>query len=462
MARSVRATRQRLAFTMIEILVVLAIIGVLITILGATATVTIRKARESATTALLKKIDDLLDERLKGFERATKSRDFERIVQQQAKALETSGIFGVRKSVIAAIARKDYFRQQFPQRWEDLADGEDRNWNGIADPGESAFGPSTNSVPDVLERVPGAVLAKLQSQGLAIPTNPVSATAARHETESAELLYYMLTKMEALGVPPVGESEFSTSEVKDTDGDGLLEFVDGWGQPLRFYRWPTRLLKPNGVFGLDGQPGVAGTDDDGNGLVDDAWEIGWSGSDDYRALNPINIAIPAATSDPNTPYHLPRRDLAGLLIDGVPPKPATYASGGSQLRYRYDTVDEDPDDPYGMIVLEMKRLARPTYPGVPAINVLALGGYVEGVYPTLDTFHTPLVVSVGADAQLGLFEPHVFSPNPSGSGLRRYGILAQPIFNDVPGANPNDIPSATFDALTDNLTSRNRRAGKGK
>lgn len=462
MSRSVRVTRRRLAFTMIEILVVLVIIGVLITILGATATVTIRKAREAATTALLQKINDLLDERLKGFERATKSRDFERIVQQQARSLETSGIFGVRKSVIAAIARKDFFRQQFPQRWEDLADGEDRNWNGIADPGESAFSAATNSVPDVLERVPGAVLAKLQSQGLAIPTNPVSATAARHETESAELLYYMLTQMEVLGVPPVGESEFSTSEVKDTDGDGLLEFVDGWGRPLRFYRWPTRLLKPNGVFGLDGtpgvgQPGVAGTDDDGNGLVDDAWEIGWPGSDDYRALNPINTAIPAVTSDPNTPYHLPRRDLAGLLIDGVPPKPITYLSGGNLLRYRYDTVDEDPDDPYGMIVLEMKRLARPTYPGVPAINVLALGGYVEGVYPTLDTFHAPLVVSAGADAQLGLFEPHVFGPNSG--GVMQYGVLAQAIFT---GSNPNDIPSTTFDALTDNLTNRNRRAGKGK
>ena len=332
-----------MAFTLVEILVVLAIIGVLITILGATATVTIRKARESATTALLQKIDGLLDERLKGFERATKSRDFERIVQQRAKSLETGGIFGVRKSVIAAIARKDYFRQMFPQRWEDLADGEDQNWNGIADPGETAFSPSTNAVPDVLERIPGAVLAKLQSQGPAIPTNPVSVTAARHETESAELLYYMLTQMESLGVPPVGEAEFSTNEVRDTDGDGLLEFVDGWGRPLRFYRWPTRLLKPNGVFGLDGppgvgKPGVAGTDDDGNGLVDDAWEIGWPGSDDYRALNPINTAIPAVTSDPNTPYHLPRRDLAGLLINGVPPKPSTYSSGGNLLRYRYDTV----------------------------------------------------------------------------------------------------------------------------
>ena len=114
-----------------------------------------------------------------------------------------------------------------------------------------------------------------------------------------------------------------------------------------------------------------------------------------------------------------------------------------------------------MIVLEFKRLARPTYPGTPAINVFNLpggvNGYPEGDYPTLDTFHAPLVVSVGSDGLLGLFEPHVLGLNSG--GVMQYGVLAQAIFT---GSNPNDIPSTTFDALTDNLTNRNRRAGKGK
>ena len=33
-------------------------------------------------------------------------------------------------------------------------------------------------------------------------------------------------------------------EIVDTDGDGLMEIVDAWGQPLRFYRWPTCLFRP--------------------------------------------------------------------------------------------------------------------------------------------------------------------------------------------------------------------------
>ena len=40
-----------------------------------------------------------------------------------------------------------------------------------------------------------------------------------------------------------------------------------------------RMMHP----GPDGQPGKAGVDDDQNGIVDDSSEMGWPGSDDYRA-----------------------------------------------------------------------------------------------------------------------------------------------------------------------------------
>ncbi len=34
------------------------------------------------------------------------------------------------------------------------------------------------------------------------------------------------------------KDDFTSKEVQDTDGDGLMEFVDAWGEPLQFYRWP--------------------------------------------------------------------------------------------------------------------------------------------------------------------------------------------------------------------------------
>jgi prepilin-type N-terminal cleavage/methylation domain-containing protein len=59
-----------------------------------------------------------------------------------------------------------------------------------------------------------------------------------HNTARSEVLYALLVE----GRGPLGSvfnrDDFSDKEVQDTDGDGLPEFVDAWGQPLAFFRWP--------------------------------------------------------------------------------------------------------------------------------------------------------------------------------------------------------------------------------
>ncbi len=57
---------------------------------------------------------------------------------------------------------------------------------------------------------------------------------ATHDSDiqSAELLYQIV-----MGIPEA-ESAFTSMEVQDTDGNGLNEFVDGWGTPIFFVRWP--------------------------------------------------------------------------------------------------------------------------------------------------------------------------------------------------------------------------------
>lgn len=60
--------------------------------------------------------------------------------------------------------------------------------------------------------------------------------ARQHRTEndfpSAELLYQIVMGM------PEADSAFTSMEIADTDGNGLNEFVDGWGTPIYFIRWP--------------------------------------------------------------------------------------------------------------------------------------------------------------------------------------------------------------------------------
>ena len=52
------------------------------------------------------------------------------------------------------------------------------------------------------------------------------------EIQSAELLYQIVMGM------PEADSAFTSMEIADTDGNGLNEFVDGWGHPIFFIRWP--------------------------------------------------------------------------------------------------------------------------------------------------------------------------------------------------------------------------------
>lgn len=59
-----------------------------------------------------------------------------------------------------------------------------------------------------------------------------------HNTARAEVLYAILVE----GRGPLGsvfnKDDFSDREVADTDQDGLPEFIDAWGNPLQFFRWP--------------------------------------------------------------------------------------------------------------------------------------------------------------------------------------------------------------------------------
>ena len=73
------------------------------------------------------------------------------------------------------------------------------------------------------------------------PSRPRMVTnlqAHKHNTARAEMLYAILVE----GAGPLGSvfnrDDFTDKEVRDTDGDGLPEFVDAWGQPLQFFRWP--------------------------------------------------------------------------------------------------------------------------------------------------------------------------------------------------------------------------------
>jgi prepilin-type N-terminal cleavage/methylation domain-containing protein len=102
-------------------------------------------------------------------------------------------------------------------------DGQDNNGDGaIDDLLEGTYNATTGSYGDP------TILAQ-------ITTNLHN---HKHITARSEMLYALLVE----GMGPFGSvlnrEDFTDKEVKDTDGDGLPEFVDAWGQPIQFFRWP--------------------------------------------------------------------------------------------------------------------------------------------------------------------------------------------------------------------------------
>lgn len=196
----------RRGFTLAELLVVIAVIAFLVAVLAVVLANMGTKAKEAATVATIKKLHVMLEQRKEAFDREMdriernpnpfSDPDYQRAYNRIPAEFKPPRAGTLSKQQIRILVRKQLMKEKFPQTFAD----------------------ARQNVPDGHDSV----------------------------TESSELLYFMLTEGEVGGAPLVDAGEFLESEVGDTDGDGRLEFIDGWGQPLRFYRWPTRLFKPEG------------------------------------------------------------------------------------------------------------------------------------------------------------------------------------------------------------------------
>lgn len=197
----------RRGFTMIELLVVITIISILLAATLYAVGNAIGVARARATEATLVKLDSLLRGRIEAFgvnlKKPTQTKIIERQMAVVNDTLRAEGVPTLPTAVLELLARKSLFQQAFPQTLGDNV--------------------------------------TLGAVGNYFNGN------AQNAAESSEYLYWILTQADSYGMAPPDSSEFSASEIGDTDGDGRLEFLDAWGNPLLFYRWPTRLLRPGGA-----------------------------------------------------------------------------------------------------------------------------------------------------------------------------------------------------------------------
>jgi prepilin-type N-terminal cleavage/methylation domain-containing protein len=123
--------------------------------------------------------------------------------------------------------------------------------------------------------------------------NAVQASLANHThaTARSEMLYALL--IESAGAL-LTRDNFGNNEVRDTDGDGLPEFVDGWGNPILFFRWPVfyhsakqRGINPEGFDGMDNN-GTGATDYNGTSGSDFSEAAVYNFSGEQRETNPLD------------------------------------------------------------------------------------------------------------------------------------------------------------------------------
>lgn len=224
-------TAPRSGFTLIELMVVMGVIAVLIGLSTMAIVSFVTNARHAATETVIKKVDAMMQDRMSGiaayFEesnrRATSKLGQRIAAPSYVDRTKSPNVRKIYQGLLGnpanadlisdweIIAKKFFRRKHFPMTFAEA----DLNNDGVTDvtndSGTKITLPLANHTP---------------------------------ETENAEVLYWFLTNGSQFGNEPVGTGDFAPSEVADTDGDGLLEIVDGWGHPLRFYRWPTRLFRP--------------------------------------------------------------------------------------------------------------------------------------------------------------------------------------------------------------------------
>jgi prepilin-type N-terminal cleavage/methylation domain-containing protein len=424
-------TSARSAFTLLELLIVVALIAVLMTMSVVVMASFMTQAEEEATAATILKLSRLIEQRTEAINRAFTGVQVD-IAEAATRALlvdpngdgnRGDGIFGVSSRSVNILARKAFYRTQLPQHFEELL--------------------RFQSTPSLVAGMPNllyfSVAAPRMRAELGLPdTTPlndpgivsaVTAKFAKHalngpETESSEMLYFALVASGNFGASVTAADRFTNAEVQDTDEDGLPEFVDSWGKPLRFYRWPTRLVDWNAPNPF--QPDLSDTDD--------PTDVDVTIDTDSDGIPDTAIGQRRVLADD--------RAVANLLMKGLPPAPSLLPNGVLPR----DLLLTDPDDPVGFLYSELEKLN-----GAGGTAVLATF-YNETNFHTPDTFHTPVVISGGPDEQLGLFEPHDVANN---------GHLAA-YDTDLDGngtAGESSDFAALLDLISDNLTSRNKRAG---
>ena len=204
--------RRRPAFTLIELLISMSIIAIMATLAIATMYGAQESARDRKTRSTIAKLHTIMMEKYESY---------------RTRRVPVAIATGIRPD-LGAKARLDCLRElmriEMPDTFSDILDStvSPQFVNASGQPLDPSGSPS---LPIAKTSVAQAYARKLTT----------AKPFYRDDHNRAECLYLIVMYNATDGENPA--EMFNSNEVKDTDGDGLMEFVDGWNRPIRFLRW---------------------------------------------------------------------------------------------------------------------------------------------------------------------------------------------------------------------------------
>jgi prepilin-type N-terminal cleavage/methylation domain-containing protein len=190
-------------FTLVELMIVLIIIGILGSVIMFAMFGAQEAARAAKTKNMISKLNAAIMQRYETY--------MHRRVPLLQAARETPQEFHFRR--LQAI--RELMRFELPDRWTDV---KDKPVTGIQPPAVSRT---------YLRRIAAA------NNGQGVHDGDTN--------QGAECLYMIIAHGTGDGD---ALTHFSQSDIGDLDNDGLSEFLDGWGQPIGFIRWPAGFASP--------------------------------------------------------------------------------------------------------------------------------------------------------------------------------------------------------------------------
>jgi prepilin-type N-terminal cleavage/methylation domain-containing protein len=216
----IRIGHRRPSFTLVELLVVIAIIAIMAGMVMFTLASAQQDALRTRTRGTIDKINQVILERWEGYRyRSVKLPITSEMLQRKlvsARAVAT----------LRSMFLKDMMRMEMPDIYLDLAYYPTRHMGYDSSPGREY---------NVLRNYFGMGQIPEGRTVVDQPTAPPRPSWAE-KYQSEECLYAIVAHSTSGGGSAL--EGFVASEIGDVDGDGFPEFIDAWGKPIAWIRWP--------------------------------------------------------------------------------------------------------------------------------------------------------------------------------------------------------------------------------